>query len=238
MSAALPLRAAALREHLETLDAMGSNVQETALLTDLSRELARDVEELERSLTQSRVLAKAGVVTQSPATLAAAQARAAALRDKFAQDRRSGTLKTAKSWTTLTRDLAAAATDIATDAKAAWKAHRGAIFTGDAPAVVRSRIAGTDQNNSALTRYESKYQAFRSAFETMPSSAAEIAAVLQLASDLKAIAGEFDFAVPDDVKKFLAAVQARGAALTLLTPSVVAWLKDNDAFDSYRIVAA
>ncbi|WP_067105516.1 hypothetical protein [Sphingopyxis granuli] len=238
MSAALPLRAAALREQLETLDAMGSNVQETALLTDLRRELAEDVEELERSLVQSRVLAKAGVVTETPASLSAARARAAALRDKFVQDPRSGTLKVGKSWTTLTRDLVAAATELAKDAKVAWKAYRGVIFTGDAPAVVRSRIAGTDQNNSALTRYESKHQAFRMAFETMPSSTAEIVAVLQLASDLKTIAGEFDFAVPDDVKKFLEAVQARGAALTLLTPGVIAWLKDNDAFDSYRIVAA
>ena len=59
-----------------------------------------------------------------------------------------------------------------------------------------------------------------------------------MADDLKAIAGQFDFDVPAEVKAFLEAVQADGAALALLTPTVTAWLKDNDAFTAYRIVAA
>jgi len=236
MTTALPARAAALRASLQKLDAMGSNVQETALLTDLKRDLEKDVDTLDRSVAQSRVLVRAGVETRSPASLSTAQARARALRDKFVEDQRSATLKKGNSWTTLMRDIATAATDLGTEARTAWKNYRTAIFTGDPPAVVRSRIAWTDQNSSAFHRYEAKHQAFRAAFEALPYSEAEITDVRQLAAALKTIAGEFDYDVPIDVKAFLEAVQANGAALALLTPPVVAWLKNNRAFGSYRIV--
>lgn len=238
MTASLPARAAALRADLQRLDAMGADVQETAKLTDLQRELAKEVEILERSTAQARVLETAKIATPNVPAFATARSRAAALKSKFAEDTRAATLTKGTNWTRLLRDLKAAADDVASGSRTAWKEFRGATFTGDAPVVIRNRIAWTDENAEAYKRYAIKHQTFRSAFEALPGTSAEIAMVRQLADDLKTIAGQFDFDVPAEVKTFLEAVQADGAALALLTPTVTAWLKDNDAFTAYRIVAA
>jgi hypothetical protein len=217
---------------------MGADVQETAKLTDLQRELVKEVEILERSTAQARVLESAKIATPNAPALATARSRAAVLKSKFAEDTRAATLTKGTNWTSLLRDLKAASDDVASGARTAWKEFRGATFTGDAPTVIRNRIAWTDKNAEAYKRYAIKHQTFRSAFDALPGTATEIATVRQLADDLKTIAGEFDFDVPAEVKAFLEAIQAGGAALALLTPTVTAWLKDNDAFTAYRIVAA
>jgi hypothetical protein len=236
MTNALPSRVAALRASLTSLDAMATDVQETALLTDLQRELAKSVDALDRSLVQCQILAKGGVTPNVPASLVTARTRAATLRQKFAGAPRSATLKSGTVWTTLLRDVGAAATDAETEAKMAWKDYRGTIFTGDTPAVIRGRIGWSDENKKAFERYERKFQNWRATADPLPSTASEVATVKAVAADLKSIAGEFDFDVPAEVKKFLDAVQANGAALALLTPAVVEWLKKKNAFASYRIV--
>ena len=238
MTTSLPSRAAALRADLQRLETMGADVQETAKLTELQRELGKDVETLERSTAQAKVLEAAKIATPNAPALATARTRAAALKSKFAEDTRAATLTKGTNWTSLLRYLKAAADDVASGSKTAWREYRGATFTGDAPAVIRTRIAWTDKNAEAYKRYAIKHQSFRSAFDSLPGTAAEIGAVRQLADDLKTIAGQFDFNVPAEVKSFLEAVQADGATLALLTPTVTAWLKQNDAFTAYRIVAA
>jgi hypothetical protein len=238
MTASLPARAAALRANLQRLEEMGADVQETARLTDLRRELAKEVEILERVTALASVLESEKIQTPNAPALATARSRAATLKNKFAEDTRAATLTKGTNWVSLLRDLKAAADEVASGSRTAWKEFRGSTYTGDAPAVIRNRIALTDKNAETYERYATKYQAFRSAFDALPERGAEIATVRELADDLKAIAGQFDFNVPDEVKAFLAAVQANGAALALLTPTVTAWLKDNDAFTAYRIVAA
>lgn len=236
MTSTFPSRVTALRASLTALDAMATDVQETALLTDLQRELAKTVEALDRSLVQCQVLAKGGVTPSTPASLVTARNRAATLRQKFVDDTRSATLKSGTVWTTLLRDVGTAAIDAAAEAKTAWRDYRGRIFTGDTPAVIRGRIGWSNENKKAFERYERKFLSLRAAFDTMPSTASEVAAVKAMATDLKTIASEFDFDVPSDVKTFLDAVQANGAALDLLTPTVVEWLNKKNAFTAYRIV--
>jgi len=45
------------------------------------------------------------------------------------------------------------------------------------------------------------------------------------------IAERFDYNVNPDVKSFLAAVQAGGAPLAMLTDDVLAWLKDGNGMN-------
>ena len=99
MTNALPSRAAALRASLTSLDAMASDVHETARLTELQRELAKSVAALDRSLVQCQILANGGVTPNTPASLVIARNRGTALRQKFAGDARSATLKSGTVWT-------------------------------------------------------------------------------------------------------------------------------------------
>ncbi len=236
MTETLPSRVSALRVRLTILDGMASDVQETSLLTGLSQELGKGVDGLDRALTQCRVLVDGGVKVAMPDSLNVARSRAATLHGNFSKDAASKTLKNGTHWTNLIKALSEAVFDLGNLARSAWRDHRGVIFTGEAPAVIRSRMAGTERNQAALRRYEIKHQALRSAFETLPQRRGDIEQAKLLAKELTEIAGEFDFNVPVDVKAFLDAVQAGGAPLGCLTPAVIAWLKDNNAFDSYRIV--
>ncbi|TIW72666.1 MAG: hypothetical protein E5V53_32670 [Mesorhizobium sp.] len=110
------------------------------------------------------------------------------------------------------------------------------MFTGEAPSVVKGRIAMTPSNTAAFKMYDQIHQAFRTEFDKLPADKAAIDRVKALATTLTETAKEFDFDVPADVKRFLEAIQTGGAKLDLLTDVVLKWLEENNAFDTYRIV--
>jgi hypothetical protein len=236
MSTSLPARTKALRDRLVALDELGANVEETGLLEDLRSDLAVPAAELSRALDQRTLLIDSGIAAAAPASLDAARKRASALLDKFTAEKKAATLKRGVGWANLIRDIKVASSDVATLVIKSWKAYRQEVFTGEAPGVVKGRIAFTPGNTGAFKRYEQLYQAFRAEFERLPADRAAIERMRSLAADLAATAKGFDYAVPAEVKRFLEAVQSGGATLDLLTDTVKTWLTENDAFASYRIV--
>ena len=236
MRTSLPARTKALRDRLVALDQLGANVEETGLLEDLRSDLAAPAAELSRALDQRTLLVDSGIAAAAPASLDAARKRAAALLEKFTADKKAATLKKGVGWANLVRDIKAASSDVATTVIKSWKGYRQEVFTGEAPGVVKGRIAFTPSNGAAFKRYEQLHQAFRLEFERLPTDRAAIERVRSLAADLTATAQNFDYAVPAEVKRFLEAVQSGGATLDLLTDTVKTWLTENDAFASYRIL--
>ena len=236
MSTSLPARARALRDRLLALDQMGANVAEASLLEDLRSDLAAPAAELSRMLDQRTLLVDSGIAAAAPASLGAARKRAAGLLEKFTAEKRATTLKKGVGWANLVREIKAASSDVGAMAVKSWKAYRQEVFTGETPAVVKSRIAFTPANSAALKRYEQLHQAFRVESERLPANRAAIERVRLLAAELTETAKGFDYAVPTEVKRFLEAVQSGGATLDLLTDTVKTWLTDNDAFASYRIL--
>lgn len=236
MNTPLQARTKALRNRLLTLDNMGANVEEAGLLEDLRTDLAAPAAKLSRALVQRKLLVDSGIDATIPASLDAARKRASVLLDKFKEDKKAATLKKGVGWTNLVRDIEAATSDVGTMVAKRWKAHREELFTGEAPAIVRGRIAFTPANAAAYKRYEQLHQAFRQEFDRLPADRAAIDRVRSLATELTETAKALDYDVPTEVKRFLEAVQSGGAALDLLTDTVKAWLSANDAFGSYRIV--
>ena len=236
MSTSLPARTKALRDRLVALDELGANVEETGLLEDLRSDLAVPAAELSRALDQRTLLIDSGIAAAAPASLDAARKRGSALLDKFTAEKKAATLKRGVGWANLIRDIKVVSSDVATLVIKSWKAYRQEVFTGEAPGVVKGRIAFTPGNTGAFKRYEQLYQAFRAEFERLPADRAAIERMRSLAADLAATAKGFDYAVPAEVKRFLEAVQSGGATLDLLTDTVKTWLTENDAFASYRIV--
>ncbi|WP_162815565.1 hypothetical protein [Microvirga aerophila] len=219
------------------LDELGSNVAEAGLLDDLRSELATPVVRLKRHLDQRAVLTAAGITVEQPASLSAGQKRAAVLLERFMAEKKAATLKKGRHWTQLLEDIEAASNDVAKATSAGWRAYRQELFGGDNPSVIRSRLAMTNNNMTAFKRYETLYQEFRVAFDTLPQDAATVTRIKRLAAELAATAKSFDFDVPAEVKAFLEAVQTGGAPLALLTDTVQSWLKANSALDSYRVWA-
>ena len=236
MSTSLPARAKTLRDRLLALDQLGANVEETGLLEDLRSDLSAPAAELSRTLDQRALLVDSGIAAAAPATLDAARNRAAALLEKFAAEKKAATLKKGVGWANLVRDIKAASGDLAAMVAKSWKAYRQEVFTGEAPGIVKGRIAFTPANGAAFKRYEQLHQAFRAEFERLPADHAAIERVRSLAADLTETGKGFDYDVSAEVKRFLEAVQSGGATLDLLTDTVKTWLTDNDAFATYRIL--
>jgi hypothetical protein len=236
MSTSLPARAKALRERLVVLDRLGANVEETGLLEDLRSDLALPAAELSRALDQRALLLGSGIETPEPSSLETARKRAAALLGRFTAERKAAALKKGTGWANLLKEIKAASTDVSAAVVRSWKGYRQTVFTGEAPALVKGRIAFTPANNAAFKTYEQLHQAFRAEFDKFPADQAAIERVKALAARLTETAKAFDFDVPADVKRFLEAIQSGGAKLDLLTEAVLEWLNENDAFDNYRIV--
>jgi hypothetical protein len=236
MSTSLPARAKALRERLVALDRLGGNVEEAGLLADLRSDLASPAAELSRALDQRALLVNSGIETPEPRSLETARKRAAVLLERFVADQKAATLKKGSGWALLLKEITAATTDLSTEVGRSWREYLQTIFTGEAPAFVRGRIAPTRENNLTFKTYEQLHQAFRAEFSRLPMDGAAIDRVRAQALQLIETAKKFDFDVPADVKRFLEAIQTGGAKLDLLTDAVLKWLEDNSAFDNYRIV--
>jgi len=236
MSASLPARAKALRDRLLALDRLGANVEETGLLEDLRSDLAPHAAELSRALDERALLIASGIETPEPPTLKTARKQAATLLERFTSERKAATLKRGNGWANLIKSIKTAASDLGTAAGQSWKGYRQTVFTGEAPSLVKGRIALTPTNNAAFKTYELLHQAFLAEFEKLPVDKAAIDGVKTLAAKLTETAKDFDFDVPVDVKRFLEAIQTGGAKLELLTDAVLKWLEENNAVDNYRIV--
>lgn len=237
MKDALPERVSLLRQKLTRLQGLTANANEASELAALRRELAAPAEALANLVKQEAMLGGVGVKTKPPASLGNLRKKAATIREKFRAERKSAVLKKGTGWTTLLADGEAATKDVQSALQAGWREFRTSVYSGDTPAVIDKRIARTPQNIQALSDYHQVHAKFSALFLTVPASASTVEAARGLAAELEQIAGKFDFAVGDEVKRFLAAVQAGGASLDLLTDDVVTWLKDNEAADGYVIRA-
>lgn len=238
MKDALPLRVIALREKLTRLQGLTANAKEASDLANLRRELATSAERLATLIKQQAMLASAGVSTQSPPSLAMVRKRAATVGEKFRADRKSATLKKGTGWTSLLSDSETAIRDVEGALLVGWRDFRAAVYSGDTPSVIDKRIARTPQNVQALDEYQQVHTQFAAIFLTVAASPATVQTAKKLASDLAKVSEKFDFAVGEEVKRFLAAVQSGGAPLTLLTDEVLKWLADNKATAGYLIRAS
>ncbi|TPK52910.1 MULTISPECIES: hypothetical protein [unclassified Mesorhizobium] len=236
MSTSLPARAKALRERLVALDRLGANVEEASRLEGLRSDLAPPAAEFSRALDQRKLLVDSGIEAVAPAILDSIRKRATDLVEKFTAEKKAATLTRGVGWTNLIRDIKVASTELGAAVIQSWKVYRQAVFTGEAPGVIRGRIAFTPANSAAFAEYEQLHQAFRTEFDRLPADKAGIEKVRALAAKLTETAKAFDYNVPGEVKRFLEAIQSGGAALDLLTDTVKHWLRANNAFDSYRIL--
>lgn len=236
MSTSLAARVKSLRERLLILDRLGANVEETGLLVDLRSELEPTAVELRNVIDQRNMLVDAGIEADAPASLGVARKRAVSLLEKFEAEKKASILKKGVGWSKLIQEIEAASADLKASIIKSWKAYRQTVFTGDAPSVIKGRLAFTPANTSAFTQYDQLHQSFRAEFERVPADKAGIERVRKFSATLTEIAKTFDFDVPGEVKRFLEAIQSGGATLDLLTGTVKDWLKANDAFESYRIL--
>lgn len=238
MSEALFARASKLRTDLEELAKFKASAGEAGELSQLRDSLGLEVDELKEALAARAILAKAGLHVALPASHGGLRKRAQSLRERFEKEPRAEALKRGQVWRTCLEQAGEVAEEIATAVRERWRKHEVEIFSGDAPPVVERLLAPTSANKNALRRYKAAFAELQQLFRSAPQSDADITVARRKAQELADIAKDFDFNVPQEVKHFLETVLSGGAPLGTLTAAVIDWLKENDSYEHYRIVAS
>ena len=233
----LTQRANLLQAQLENLTALTAAADEAAELAVLRNELHPKVHRLLAIGEARAMLSRGGVSVAEPAGLESVQRRGADLLKNFLAERSAATLKKGRAWKQLFEDVERASEALASEVEAGWQRFREELFSGETPRALAAQLAKTPANIDALDRYGRTYEQFKLT-EDVPLREGDINEAKRLAEDLKAISKAFDFNVPDDVKLFLAKVQAGGAPLSLLTRGVQDWLKETNTADGYIVRAA
>jgi hypothetical protein len=238
MKDALPIRVTALQDKLKRLQGLEANAIEARDLSALKLDLEAPTQVFSNILKQKAMLTNQQVIVTLPSSLAQVRKRASTLREKFRAEKKSTTLKKGTGWSSLLTEEADAIKEVEAALLKGWKDFRSTAYAGDPPTVISKRIARTPENVQAERQYEETYTQFASLFQTLPSDTATVSKARTLAANLVSIAAQFNFAVSEDVKRFLDAVQNGGAPLILLTDEVKKWLAENDAADGYSIRAS
>ncbi len=134
---------------------------------------------------------------------------------------------------------AAIAVKVAEEAlRSAWQLQVEAIGDFAEPTSIERQVkhAPSPSNIAAFEDYKRAYINYRSvAKQSLPSDPSALSVLNEAAATLRKVRERFDFSMPVEVKHFLEALEYGGAALGLLTPAVLDWLKQNDDINRFVI---
>jgi hypothetical protein len=231
----LLIDAKAARERLQGAQSAEANLAEAQALTGLQKSLAAKTADLHALVVRATLLAQRGVPLAPGSGFDAIRKLVAGLGTRFDQAPTSTTLTQGKHWTSLMTALDAAIATVETNQRHDWSAYVGnSLFAGLPPEQRKVGLVQTPDNKVALERYTRLYEKFARYRNTIPGTAQALDEVHQYSADLGEIAFEED--VPQNVEAFINAL-AFGASLALLTPEVIAWLREHDLLDSYVVRA-
>jgi hypothetical protein len=101
---------------------------------------------------------------------------------------------------------------------------------------LRATASPLPQNNALLADYEVHYRAAsRFAAMEVPKSAGDPEAFTNSIDTCRSVAAKLRFDAPAEVEVFFRAINAGGASLALVTPTVLAWLAENDQLGRYTV---
>lgn len=138
-------------------------------------------------------------------------------------------LATDSLWTRLTSAAESANQRVLEAARTQWLTFVDSLGHVDSPSVLEGRMLKTPANEALLATYKlqhAKYQAL--VRDELPTSASAQDDLAKVVVALQGLREQLKGTAPDAVRVFLKATEAGGAALELLTPEVMEWLRSND----------
>lgn len=122
--------------------------------------------------------------------------------------------------------------------RSAWQLQVEAIGDFEEPTSIERKVksAPSPGNLAAFEDYKRAHFNYRSVVkQPLPSDPSALSVLNEAAATLRKVRERFDFSMPLEVKHFLEALEYGGAALGLLTPAVLDWLKQNDDINRFVI---
>jgi hypothetical protein len=231
-------RTLALKRRAEALGDLQFQIEEASLLQRRLDEVTPAAAGLAELSEKVALLGQAGLrLSFAPDTVGSARTRLDRVRTRFAESRTAAALTKGRDWERLISDLKEAARAVRSELQALWTSHVDDFFTGEPPAQMSARLAKTDKNKEALSRYSQAFAELNQLAGGLPETLADVERAKEVAHRLGAIARDFELDVPASIKAFLDAVALGGAPFNLVTEEVCDWLERNGLTDRYKVVA-
>lgn len=120
----------------------------------------------------------------------------------------------------------------------AWRALISLLGEVASPANLGAFVPKTQANAAALEDYRRAYAVYENLVrQDMPVDAVAVQALRDAVANLQAARSRLTVSAPEEVRRFLEAVGAGGAALPLLTSGVLHWLSEHDDIGRFYIKA-
>jgi hypothetical protein len=238
MTVSLLARAKSLDTKLSEFDIINSNMGEIEAFTQAYKELDAVMIPFLSAFKAAEMMSKNGMDFLELDSLVNLKKMAGQLFEKFRDSGDSKTLKSGKNWPTIISAITSTTRDLNSSSLNIWKNYKNNIFTGEKPDNLVEITAPTSHNKSILLKYRSSYAEFINLFDRLPDNEPVISRARELAIILANCRGQLDFDVPSEVKKFLDATSTfGGAGISSLSDSVLAWLRDNNTIENYKVVS-
>lgn len=138
-------------------------------------------------------------------------------------------LTTDSLWTRLISAAESANESVRNAARVQWRSFVDNLGHVDPPSVLEGRMLKTPANEVTLAIYKQQYAKYQAAGRNeLPTSATTQEELTTAFAALQALREQVKGSAPDAVRVFLKAIDNGGAALELLTPEVMEWLRAND----------
>jgi hypothetical protein len=159
------------------------------------------------------------------------------IEKNFKKDPTSQTLSRANYWTILGDNLKKLNTFYRKIIISTWTKFVQGCLLAETPNSLDQSIAKTSQNKILLQQYRQIFRELDSKKSDLPTGKASFQEARRLGENLKEIYKRIDKDVPEDVGRFLNAINVEGgASLDLLTEGVLKWLKDRNEYKYYKII--
>jgi hypothetical protein len=132
-------------------------------------------------------------------------------------------------WTRLMSAAESANKQVSEIARAQWRHFVESLGHVDSPSVLEGRMLKTAANEALLATYKQQHAKYQAAVrDAWPTSAATQEELAKAVVALRGLREQLKGTAPESVRAFLKAIEIGGAALDLLTPEVMEWLRAND----------
>ena len=226
-----------LRAGLQKAKVANQTRQEIAALQQRVREWGqhtktRDMLTEKSRIVDSTLLARDDIVqADSNVRVLAKQAREILQAGGNVQD-----LSTDNLWTRLTTAAGSANGLVQNAARETWRQLVEGMGHVEPPSVLEGWMLKTPANQSILGDYKQRYAAYLAAARAdLPASASTHGDLAKMVETLQGLREQLKGTAPEAVRLFLKAIESGGAALELVTPEVMDWLRANDDPNRYVV---
>lgn len=233
-------RCGALKARMRTLQAARLNVSTREVIVRRLEEWNRELEPIEHGCRQLQWL---GVAVEQDAALerllGAVRVLATEARTLLKDTHNIEAVRRGGDENVWTRLLAAAKScgeALTVTVQRHWRDAVRRMGDFESPKDLAARVTITPENEIALKKYESCWQAYRLlAGADRPRSERTLDQLAQHTATLRSAFGRIDFDVPSEVQAFFAALASGGAGLELINPRLIDWLRTHGQLDRYVV---